>query len=174
MVWRSGRTCLEDLRAGGSGRWQRGAIFQGQYYHRRLQGTCAAQRDRHRGGIAEKRTSRPRPQFRNRPRNLLADWGEWSKAGRGMNCTSQPTGRLRPRAASRSKEHLLRCPEGVRGCCVYHAAVNPRLGRPIPRAVLDRTVNGNLSPPLSADCGLEAQLGHLLSRDKLLKQYVRL
>lgn len=141
MLWRSGRTYSEDLRAraGDSGRWQRDAILQDQYF-RCLQRTCATRSDGRRSGIAEKRTSRPqvrpRPRFQDRPYTLLADLAEWSETGPGMDCASQSSGQLRPRVASRSKEHLLLCPAGVRQRCVYCAAVSPRLGQPIPRAFI--------------------------------------
>ncbi len=179
MVWRSGRTYSEDLRAraGGSGRWQRGAILQGQYF-RCLQGACAAAGRSASRRHAEKRTSRPqvrlRPRFQDRPCNLLADFVEWPKSGPGMDRASQPGERLRPPMASRSEKHLLQCPAGSRGCCIYHAAINTRLRAPITRAVLDRTASGNFPHHFTPSCGLEAQLDHVPTRDKLLKLHVRL
>jgi hypothetical protein len=64
--------------------------------------------------------------------------------------------------AARSGESVLPPP--------YPATVNPRQRQLIARAVIDRTVNGDIfSPPISANCSLEAQSGNIAFRDNALK-----
>ena len=179
MVWRSGRTCLEDLRsrAGGSGRWQRGAIFKVS-----ISDVCKALARRSAIGIAAALPKSGRPARRsggdlNSRIAHVTFSPTWLNGRRPGPAWIVPRNQLSNSDRARRQGQKNTC-SGVPRVCADVAYIT--------RQSTHASDGRFYAPPLTVRSSaigphhflqtysLEAQLGRLLTRDKFLRLYVRL